>query len=284
MTGGQYAGDVRGGLALAGTRDPVREGVRVAVLGPLTITGTAQDLQPKQAELVVALALGSPGGTPGESLRGHLGTDPDHPRPSDSLRQVITRTRRRLGRTPGGGEYIIHCGNAVYILDPAASLDWDEFRLLASCGRENGDRAALRAAVRLLRGQPLTGLYYWWLDPVLVETMRAEVVDVTAELAELELSAADPAAARRAARAGLCTDRTAEQLWRLLMLAEDASGNTAGVYGAWRGCLDAIADIAPGGQPHDDTAAVYRRLTGSRSERLGHLHRSLGPPAVRILG
>jgi hypothetical protein len=51
------------------------------------------------------------------------------------------------------------------------------------------------------------------------------------------------------------------------MRAEDAAGNLAGVTEAWRRCLDAIEDIAPGGEPHPDTSALYRQLTMS-----GRLH------------
>ena len=242
-------------------------GPRVAVLGPLVITGAAAELQPRQAELVVALALAGPAGLSAEVLRDRLGPDSDHPREPDSLRQLITRTRRRLGKAPGGGEYIVHGEHSRYALAPAVAVDWHEFGALARRGREDLDPAALRAAVALLRGQPLAGLYYWWLDPVQVEAMRAEIVDAAALLAELELEDGDAPAARRAARAGLAADTAAEQLWRLLMNAEDASGNTAGVHAAWRGCLAALADLAPGGEAHPDTLALYRELTTGRLRR-----------------
>jgi hypothetical protein len=45
------------------------------------------------------------------------------------------------------------------------------------------------------------------------------------------------------------------------MRAEQAAGNLAGVTEAWRRCLHAIEDIAPDGEPHPDTAALYRQLT-----------------------
>lgn len=248
--------------------------VRVAVLGPLAIRGTAGCLQPGQAELVVALALAGPAGLSNGVLRSMLGEDPDHPYAGHSLRQCITRTRRRLGGAPGGGEYIIHAGNAQYVLDPAASLDWDEFRALSRAGRAGRDRQPLRAALELLRGDPFQGLYYWWLDsspiqslraPSLIEAVRSEIVDTAALLAGLELDAGDPAAAGRAARAGLAADMSAEQLWRALMRAEDAAGNTAGVHKAWRRCLAAVAEIAADGQPHPDTFGLYRQLTEQAS-------------------
>jgi hypothetical protein len=50
------------------------------------------------------------------------------------------------------------------------------------------------------------------------------------------------------------------------MRAEHAGGNQAGVTEAWRSCLDAIEDIAPDGEPHPDTAALYRQLITATPE------------------
>ena len=180
------------------------------------------------------------------------------------VRQIITRTRRRLGSARDGQEYIIHAatGTMSCILTPR----WT--------GPASGELAAsghaddLRAAVSLIGGQPFSGSYFWWIDIPLIETVRAELVDAADALAELELAAGSPRAAGRAARAGLLTESSAEQLWRAVMRAEHAAGNLAGVTEAWRRCLDAIEDIAPDGEPHPDTVALYRHLTGARSVAL----------------
>ncbi len=252
--------------ALAGEQDgaaqpPPRLDVRI--LGSFTITGAVDQLQPKQAELVLALALAAPAGLTNSALCSMLGTDPDHPKPSDAVRQIITRTRRRLGHARDGQEYIIHAGNGSYVLHPDASLDWTEFRKLTSTARVED----MRAAMALVRGQPFTGSYYWWLDIPLLETVRAEIVDAAETLAEFELATGSARAAARAARAGLTAEASSEQLWRLLMRAEHAGGNLLGVAEAWRRCLDAIEDIAPGGEPHPDTEALYRQLTaGTRQQ------------------
>jgi DNA-binding SARP family transcriptional activator len=260
--------------ALPGTRPGIRGvpaprdepcGLAISVLGPLAVTGTAAQLQPKQAELIVALALAGDDGLAGDTLRGRLGSDPDHPKSGATMRQAITRARRRLGPGPGGREWILHAGNARYVLHPDAGLDWDRFRQLAARGRGRRDPVPLRAAVALLRGQPMEGIYYWWLDAVFLDTMRAEITSAAGLLSGMELHRSDPAAACRAARAGLTADTACEPLWRALMLAEDGRGNTAGVHDAWRGCLAAISEIAPGGQPHPETARTYRRLTRSRT-------------------
>jgi hypothetical protein len=50
------------------------------------------------------------------------------------------------------------------------------------------------------------------------------------------------------------------------MRAEHAAGNQAGVTEAWRLCLDSIEDIAPGGEPHPHTSALYGQLSTATPE------------------
>jgi DNA-binding SARP family transcriptional activator len=237
--------------------------LQVKVLGPFVVSGAEEPLQPKQAELVLALALSAPAGLSNSALGSLLGADPDHPKPSDTVRQIIARARRRLGLASDGREYILHTGNGNYELHPEVSLDWTEFRALAAAS----DADALRAAVALIRGEPFTGSYFWWIDIPLMETVRAELVDAAVMLAELELAADSPRAAARAARAGLLAEASAEQLWRVLMRAEYAAGNLAGVGEAWRSCLDSIEDVSPGGEPHPATGALYHELTSAARPR-----------------
>jgi DNA-binding SARP family transcriptional activator len=242
--------------------EPTAQPLTVGVLGPLVISGPAGPLQPKQAELVLALALAAPAGLSNSALCTMLGADPDHPKPTDAVRQIIVRTRRRLGPASDGGEYIIHTGSGWYLLHPEASLDWSRFRaLMASAGAED-----LRTALSLVRGEPFSGTYFWWIDIPLIESIRADVVDTAERLAEIELAAGSPRAAARAARSGLLAESSAEQLWRAVMRAEHAAGNLAGVAEAWRLCLRAIEDVAPGGEPHPDTVVLYRRLNAGLPE------------------
>jgi DNA-binding SARP family transcriptional activator len=245
---------------------PSAPSLTVSVLGPLLISGPADPLQPKQAELVLALALAAPASLSNSALCAVLGADPDHPKPADAVRQIIARTRRRLGRAKDGAEYIIHTGNGQYLLHSQASLDWSRFRELVASGQADH----LRTALALVRGEPFTGGYYWWIDIPLIESVRAEVVDAAERLAEIELTAGSPRAAARAARSGLLAEPAAEQLWRAVMRAEHAAGNLVGVTEAWRRCLTAIEDVAPGGEPHQDTAALYRRLTATAPQSVSH--------------
>ncbi len=237
-------------------------GLRIGVMGTFTVNGAPAALQPAQSQLILALALNGQDGLSNAQLCYLLGADPDHPKPSDSLRQLIVRTRRQLGRAPDGREWIEHLGAGQYALHPHAKFDWADFEELSERAMQDRDPACLRDALALIRGKPFTGCYHWWLDLAFTETVRAQIVDAAEMLAELELAAGDPSASARAARAGLSGDAAAEQLWRAVMRAEHAAGNLAGVREAWRRCLDTMTDIAADGEPHPETAALYQQLIG----------------------
>jgi DNA-binding SARP family transcriptional activator len=274
---GEQGPEARSGTGEAEPDDPRRPdwqpatdqaSLRVGVLGAFTVNGAPAALLPAQSQLVLALALNGADGLANQQLCYLLGADPDHPKPTDSLRQLIVRTRRQLGRAPDGREWIEHLGAGQYALHPEARFDWAEFETSSEQGLRTHDVRCLRDALGLIRGQPFTGCYHWWLDPAFTETVRAQIVDAAEMLAGLELAAGDPAASARAARTGLSGDATAEQLWRALMRAEYAAGNLSGVRDAWSRCLDAIADIAPDGEPHPETVALYHQLiSGKPSSR-----------------
>jgi len=239
--------------------------LRIGVLGQLTINGQPGALLPAQTQLIVALALHGEAGLFGKQLCELLGSDADHPKPADSLRQLIARTRRQLGQTADGTEWIEHLGHGRYALHKETRLDWHEFERLTDQGIAAGDAGQLTAALAMIRGQPFTGCYYWWLDIELIDTVAAKIVTAASTLAELALGSRDAAAAARAARIGLVADATSEQLWRQLMRAEHAAGNLAGVREAWSRCVDAVAEIAADGEPDPATAALYYQLLDHRA-------------------
>jgi DNA-binding SARP family transcriptional activator len=159
----------------------------------------------------------------------------------------------------------VHLGSGIYVPHDDIRLDWAAFSVLARRGRAENNMIDLRAALDLVRGEPFAECFHWWIDIALVETMRAEIVDTADLLARLEMEAGNATLAARAARIGLTAESAAEQLWRALMRAEHAAGHPSGVADAWSGCLDVIAEIAPGGEPHPDTQRLYHEL--SRSTR-----------------
>ena len=217
-----------------GAGDTAEEsGLRIGVLGTFTVNGAPAALQPAQSQLILALALNGRDGLSNAQLCFLLGADPDHPKPSDSLRQLIVRTRRQLGRAADGRVWIEHLGAGQYSLHADARFDWADFEDLSERGIAGREIGCLREAMTLIRGKPFTGCYHWWLDVAFTETVRAQIVDAAELLAELELRGGDPSASARAARTGLAGDVSAEQLWRALMRAEHAAGNLAGVREAW---------------------------------------------------
>ncbi len=244
-------------------RDEAMAAVQVSILGPLEITGTVADLQPKMAELVLALALAGPTGLRNIQLAAMMGPDPDTPKPSDQLRQLITRTRGKLGKAPDGQARIL-CDSAYVYRTHAITLDWTRFQELTDRGAKRNSTTDLWEALALVRGPVLDGCYHWWLETPVIENIRAEIVDAADLLAELELDADRPDRSARAARQGLASDPYAEQLWRTLMRAEYEAGNMSRVHEAWKACLKAVAEVSADGDPHPETAALYRRLTSAR--------------------
>jgi DNA-binding SARP family transcriptional activator len=251
--------------ALALEAPPRAPSLRIGVLGALTINGRPGALLPAQSQLLVSLALHHHDGLSNGQLRVLLGTDPAHPKPADSLRQLIARTRRALGKTGDGKEWIEHTGNGRYALHSHARVDWHEFQALIAEGTGLASTKPLTEALRMVRGQPFTDCYYWWLETALIESVTADIVTAACALAELSLADRDPAAAVRASRIGLTADQSAETLWRLLMRSEHAAGNLAGVREAWSRCVGVIAEVAADGRPEAATADVFRELTATAS-------------------
>ncbi len=242
-------------------------GLRISLLGPLSVNGKSGALLPAQSELLVALAVNGRGGLSIRQLCRLLGPDAGRARPSDAVRQLIVRTRRTLGAPPGGRQWIEHLGHGRYALHPDAIVDLREFEALASGGirpsSSDGLAKALATALDLIRGQPFADCYYWWLDHDVIATVTVSIVEVAATLASLLLAAGDPVGAARAARTGLTADPAAERLWRAVLRAEHAAGNRAGMREAWQRLTGAVADVAADGEPERSTVTLYRELLGA---------------------
>jgi DNA-binding SARP family transcriptional activator len=237
----------------------------IGVLGTFTINGAPAALKPAQSQLLLSLALNGDEGMSSARMCYLLGADPDHPKPGDSVRQLITRTRRQLGRPSEGREWIEHRGGGWYALHPDARFDWAEFEVDSERGIRESDRAVLSGALALVRGEPFRDCDWWWLDQAFLQAVGAQITETAVTLAELELAAGGGRAAAHAARVGLGIDPADERLWRALMRAEHEAGRPAGVQDAWHACQAVLADIALDGQPHQDTVALHRELTACPS-------------------
>jgi DNA-binding SARP family transcriptional activator len=237
----------------------------IGVLGTFTINGAPAALKPAQSQLLLSLALNGDEGMSSARMCYLLGADPDHPKPGDSVRQLITRTRRQLGRPSEGREWIEHLGGGWYALHPDARFDWAEFEVDSERGIRQSDRAVLSGALALVRGEPFRDCDWWWLDQAFLQTVGARITETAVTLAELELAAGSGRASAHAARVGLGIDPADERLWRALMRAEHEAGRPAGVQDAWDACQAVLADIALDGQPDQETAALHRELTACPS-------------------
>ena len=237
----------------------------IGVLGTFTINGAPAALKPAQSQLLLSLALNGDEGMSSARMCYLLGADPDHPKPGDSVRQLITRTRRQLGRPSEGREWIEHLGGGWYALHPDARFDWAEFEVDSERGIRQSDRAVLSGALALVRGEPFRDCDWWWLDQAFLQTVGARITETAVTLAELELAAGSGRASAHAARVGLGIDPADERLWRALMRAENEAGRPAGVQDAWDACQAVLADIALDGQPDQETAALHRELTACPS-------------------
>ncbi len=162
-------------------------GLRVGILGPLEVTGPHGPLTGEYADLVLALALSGPGGLPMLALRHILAADANRPKSGDAVRQLISRTRQRLGLAGPGREWIEYdrAGHGRYRLHEAADLDWARCHSLAERGMRNGNRHDLACALELVRAGPFTEQSGWWLPTPLAEMIRAEIVDVAQTLASV---------------------------------------------------------------------------------------------------
>ena len=199
----------------------------IGVLGTFTINGAPAALKPAQSQLLLSLALNGDEGMSSARMCYLLGADPDHPKPGDSVRQLITRTRRQLGRPSEGREWIEHLGGGWYALHPDARFDWAEFEVDSERGIRQSDRAVLSGALALVRGEPFRDCDWWWLDQAFLQTVGARITETAVTLAELELAAGSGRASAHAARVGLGIDPADERLWRALMRAEHEAGRPA---------------------------------------------------------
>jgi DNA-binding SARP family transcriptional activator len=237
-------------------------GVDVLVLGPVQVEGANESFEarPLLTELVVYLAF-HPEGLAGEACATALW--PDKRVPLQTLSNRLHEARRALG-TMEDGRARLKRSDGRHMLAPDVRTDWSRF--VALTGPESGP-ASWRQALAVVRGRPFDGLAKgdWAVFEGFVAAIEAAVVGVAARLGEHLLEAADPLGAEWALRQGLLVAPWDERLYRLLMVAADATGNRGGVESVLRSLaqvLDHPGD--PIGAVHAETAALYRRLTGAR--------------------
>ncbi|MFD5422218.1 LysM peptidoglycan-binding domain-containing protein [Streptomyces sp. NPDC127069] len=205
--------------------------VRIDMLGPLRITGTAASAHGPRTAAVAALLHLRPGrGT--EYLCQAM--DPVNPWSTRTLHSRLSELRNVLGLTHDGLPLLPRPKNgAGYVLHPSVTSDWAEFKILASRGLAAGPGAGtadLEAAMALVRGRPFEGRTLPWADPVIQE-MLSRITDTAHTLARWHTDGDTPDldAARRTVLQALEVEETSEVLYRDLLHIEAAAGNQAAV-------------------------------------------------------
>ncbi|MGW7319626.1 AfsR/SARP family transcriptional regulator, partial [Streptomyces sp. NPDC054865] len=206
--------------------------VRIEMLGPLRITGTAVSAHSSRTAAVAALIHLRPGRNV-ESLCQMV--DPVSPWSARSLHSRLSELRGAIGTTADGQPLLSRpTGGAGYTFHPTVISDWQAFKALASRGLAAGPSAGiadLEAAMALVRGTPFDGRTPPWAEPV-VQEMMARITDTAHTLACWHADGKHPDldAARRAVHRALDVEVTSETLYRDLLTIEWTAQNTAAIH------------------------------------------------------
>jgi DNA-binding SARP family transcriptional activator len=242
---------------------PLKE---VCVLGKVHVRGVPVIERRKSLELIVYLAL-HPQGADAERLWEALW--PERPLNRGTLHTTVSTARNRLGDASDGSPYLPDAREGQYRLHPELGLDWTRFQALARLAQQPGANATglLREALELVTGNPLeaaTPRSYEWAIVHRTE-IEAAVGEAAEQLAAHYLDADDHAGATWAARRGLLASPYDERLYRQLMLAADAAGNSGGVDAAMRELVHVMGeDLEPLDDLHPETIKLYQQLRGKR--------------------
>jgi DNA-binding SARP family transcriptional activator len=235
------------------------EGVEVAVLGPVSVSGLPFAFRRAAArELVVYLAFHRGGVRHAE---WSLALWPDRPVALATVHSTASDARRALGRTEAG-ERRLPCGPLLR-LHPSVTTDVDRF---AELSRSRTCQAWIEAA-RLLRGPLFGGLHRadWAVLEGTHSHVEALVVHTVLQAAEACLRDGRGSTAEWIVRRGLLASPYDERLYRALFLAVAAQGNRSGM----RAALAQLRVVARG------TPATFSELNGRGFDDLGL--RTTGP-------
>lgn len=165
-------------------------------------------------------------------------------------RSNMSRLRTWLGADPDGTPYLPDAYSGHISLDPRVSSDWEQFQALLGAGVQGSPDAALRSALRLVRGQPLgTAAFQWPWAETLRADMVAMVVDASCTLADRAIQRGDAVLALWAAGRGrLAAPRDDEVAVREidgLALAGRGDEARSAVLAVTRAARAAGRDLAP---------------------------------------
>lgn len=243
----------------------------VRLLGTIDVLHVATPLPGRGVEMMAYLLLHN-GRVPGAQLQKAFWPDKYEPK-NNHARQLAKHLRNALGSDPNGHLLLPEGRNNVgFLIHPEIRSDWDDFRELIGPDLKVTPNEDLIAAIRLVRGQPLTPASTrrgWWVwRSVLEEQMIAAVLDAADELAHRALRHGEIDQARFAARIAQSADPLNEAGWRLELEAAMRAGSAA----EFARVVDELYARPGGGDPDyelDEATQILIdsaqiKLTGSR--------------------
>jgi DNA-binding SARP family transcriptional activator len=243
-------------------------GLMVRVMGPIQFEGCGHIQRTKGREALAFLATHRAGHITGDTLVERLWPGHDAAKAGRNLHQTMLELRAATGLGPAGEAYVpaLSGGERQYRLAASVGTDVDVLRAALDRAKARPDakgRMMLRSALGLVAGVPFDHVgrgYEWAHSEGLVSQVEILVTDACHRLSVMAREAGDYETAEWAAVQGLVLAPGHEQLYRDIMEARAASGNTGGVTRAW----DELNDILEADQQEPDAAteAVFRRITG----------------------
>ena len=199
------------------------------LLGDPDLIGAAGDVPGRavgQCLEYCAWLLENPGSTPTAMTRALLIAE-------TTRRSNTSRLRSWLGAAPDGVQYLPDAYSGRVSLDPRVSSDWEQFRTMVSGGVNLSSDAALVAALRLVRGEPLGSFeFQWGWAHQLRSDMVAMVVDAAGVLADRALDRGAAEAALWAVRRGRLAAPSNDALASREILALALAGRSSEANGA----------------------------------------------------
>lgn len=239
--------------AVVGAGPPAsRVSLLVRVLGPVTVErdGEPLVLTPRMVELVAYLATHAHG-VAEDQLRCALWPERS-PSPA-SLRNLLWQARQRLGDIEGEPALATIDGHGRYRLHARVACDLT----LLDDATDDPQRAA--AVLTLVRGRPFAARrrFEWAYADGLVAFAERRVTAAAERVATHALTRRDVPAAITAVELALRAAPTDERLFRILMEAHAAEGDTAAVEGVMRRLMASL-EVDDLGELEPETRAVFR--------------------------
>lgn len=241
----------------------------VRLLGTIDVLNVADaDSLPGRGVEMMAYLLLHNGQVPGAQLQKAFWPDKYEPS-NNNARQLAKHLRNALGSDPEGHKLLPEGRNDVgFRIHPAIRSDWDDFRELIGPDLKVTPNEDLIAAIRLVRGQPLTPARNrrgWWVwRSLLEEQMIAAVLDAADELAHRALRHGEIDQARFAARIAQSADPLNEAGWRLELEAAMRAGSAT----EFSRVVDELYARPGGGDPDYELDEATQRLIDAAQTKL----------------